>query len=87
MLQADHANEVAIATVLDHPLAEAVLQAVATDALRQCVAFRPAQAGREVAHYLRVGIERGEGRQVFVAPGAQVQALGNEFDRGHGRVS
>lgn len=87
ILQADDADEAAVPAVLDHPLAESVLADVLVDAGRQGIALLAAHAGGEVPHHLGVGIEFGEGRQVVVAPGTQVQARGMQFDRGHGAYS
>ncbi|MNJ75210.1 hypothetical protein D3C77_722650 [compost metagenome] len=87
ILQAEHADEGTIARALHYPLAEAVVLEMLAYACGQCVAFLAALARGEMAHHLGVGIQRGEGRQVVVAPGAQAQARGVEFYRGHGAFS
>ncbi|MCY1181583.1 hypothetical protein D9M73_220950 [compost metagenome] len=71
VLQAEHADESAIVAAFHHPLTKAVVLEMLEYARGQGIAFLAAHARGEMAHYLGVGIQRGEGRQVIVAPGAQ----------------
>ena len=53
------------------PQPPAVLLQEGADAFGLRAAFLGRHRRREIAHDLRIGVERGEGRQVVVAPGAQ----------------
>ena len=84
LAQPGEADELAVVPALQGPEAEAVLGGVVTRALDQRGGLLAAQGAGEVAHHLGVGAERGEGIEVVVAPGAQQQAWGLQFD-GHCR--
>jgi hypothetical protein len=80
--EAGEADEGRPAPHLQRPQAAAVLPEMRGDALGQGIALGPLQALRQKLRDPRVGIERGERRQVLLAPRAQDQTLGREGGNG-----
>src|SRR5262245_8479445 len=73
--EAGEADEGRHAGSLDRPEPEAALRQLGADARSRGVALRAAQHGREELHHGGLRVQRGEGREVLVAPRAEQQPL------------
>ncbi len=71
---------------LDRPQPPSLDRDQALDVARELIALRARERGREVAHDLRIAVQRGERRQVLLAPLAQQQAWRRELGHAGNRM-